>query len=202
MKATRRRSVNIGGSQRRPARRTGRPGTGPPPCRSPLPVSRPLTAERITRVFTPCRSGCDTSSSVVRCTVAPSQGLQARWSPRTRGCMAGIDQCRWQSLTRGDEPISGGRRPLPDEPWNDRDGLRTKSISLRQPLYIQQSNERTSRDRLYTSRSVTSACIYLHLRPTCGPTVTECVMEYGCFRRRAISKRCWRNKCVQYVGYQ
>ena len=129
MKATRRRSVNIGDDRRRPrpVLHVGRLGSallgpGPPPCRSPLPVPRPLTAERITRVFTPRQSRRDTSSSVVRCTVAspagpvrPGPDQPARWSPCNPG-RRGIDQRRWQSLTRGDEPISGGHRPLPDEP--------------------------------------------------------------------------------------
>lgn len=66
MKTTRRRSVNIGGGHS-----AGLRGLGPPPpCRSPRPVLRPLTADRITRVFTPRRSRRDTSSSVVRCSVA------------------------------------------------------------------------------------------------------------------------------------
>ena len=133
MKATRRRSVNIGDDRRRPRPvlhvgrlRSALLGPGPPPCRSPLPVPRPLTAERITPVFTPRQSRRDTSSSVVRCTVAspagpvrsgpartnPPGGRRATCNPGRRG----IDQRRWQSLTRGDEPISGGHRPLPDEP--------------------------------------------------------------------------------------
>jgi len=97
MKATRRRSVNIGGDRRR---REG-PAPSRPPCRSPLPATH---RRRITRVFTPRRSRRDTSSSVVRS--VPSLDRSGR----------GIDQLRWQLLTRWDEPIKGERRPVLDEP--------------------------------------------------------------------------------------
>lgn len=121
MKATRRRSVNIGGGG----------GGGPaswvvgPPSSSPRRRAATATHRRDELLEFLRRVDPAAIHHLVSSVASPVT------TPRTPRVASGSEAISARPRTD---------RPLPDEPWNDRDGLRTKSINPRQPSYIQQSN--------------------------------------------------------------